>query len=180
MKRPNALKYREIGPLERLRRVLHAFGIAFLLTALGARADTLTLKNGNELEGVITDETPEAVQFEELGIKLWIKKSSIDRIERSADDERSDRLRQLKAPRPERKIVYPSEVRGVEENLNLLDEKKALRKQLSDSLRAKSDAADALEKRIFQLRETLNEVSDQLKKIRPSDERNEFGARPAG
>jgi predicted aspartyl protease len=58
-----------------------------------ARADTIYLKNGRSIEGFIIDENPESVQVDVGFGKVGLKRSEIDNVTRS-DDEDAQRLRE--------------------------------------------------------------------------------------
>jgi clan AA aspartic protease (TIGR02281 family) len=156
------------------------FLMILLVAGTWAHADTLNLRNGNKMEGVVTDERPDAVQFEEYGIQLWIKKSKIESIQRSSAKDRAQQLERLTADRAKEGVQYPAEVNAVLTSLGNLDKKKARRKQLAASIRQEFKANEALEKKMTQLRKELNAVSTELEALRPPETRNQFGGRPLG
>lgn len=154
--------------------------VFFLLAASCSDADVLILKNGNQMEGFITEETPDAVCFEEVGIKVWIKKSSIDTVRPSSVGNRAKQIKKLNAPPPPRESMYPREAEHILASLDELDARKARRKQLIESVRKQVGVNKSLEQKMAAARSELNSISQELDVLRPSDERNQFGARPPG
>lgn len=59
---------------------------AWILVVIQARADTIYLKNGNQIEGIITRETDEFIYIEMPAGNMSLSKSAIELIQRSSSE----------------------------------------------------------------------------------------------
>lgn len=70
-------------------RISTALLIGILLSATSAQADTLHLKNGKTIDGIVESETPDAVSLN-LGFGVMtFRRDEIDRIDRSAPEDQA-------------------------------------------------------------------------------------------
>ncbi|MBU4312178.1 MAG: hypothetical protein KJ706_05635 [Candidatus Omnitrophica bacterium] len=71
-----------------LKEIVFVVILTFLFSAVTLHADTVLLKNGNKVSGIITKESKDSVEIKiNIGATVTFSKNDVERIEKDSDDE---------------------------------------------------------------------------------------------
>jgi len=101
-----------------LRKIVIVIIVSLLSSNTLLYADTIHLKNGSKVEGIITKEDEESVQIKiNIGATVAFSKEDIKSIERDSGDAHSEMKKSWEDEKAERKIVDVDIERNIEKGL---------------------------------------------------------------
>lgn len=138
-----------------------------------ATADTVRLRNGEVLHGVIAGSNDTHIVFQEApGISLTLPRSRIAGIEYGTPVPTR--------PSPAPSYRPPPEVVQWEQTAQSLDRQSASARTAQTLLRGAYPRAGALKQQVAAVMEQASAAAAEVKLLQPSNERNQFNAHPVG
>jgi len=155
------------------------FAVACLLVSLPPRpssADTVRLKNGAVVDGIVASETGTHIVIEIGTGSMRVKRGDVASIRRSSDGERAA-MREAWARKHylHRKFV-PKDMQGLVQAFRDLSGKRSTAVAAWSALARGVDEETAIRKAIDQAKSQLTESSQKLKKMDPADNVEEYNA----